>query len=303
MPFLSIVVPTFREGENIPVLIGRIDSVMSNARIPYAVIIVDDDSDDGTEEAARELGSRYPVGIMVRKDKRGLSSAVIDGIRESSGDIVAVMDADLSHPPEKLLLMVELIASGKADFVIGSRFVEGGGMPSFTLYRRLNAGISRLLARPLAEVKDPMAGFFAFRRTLLKDLGVLNPVGFKIGLEILVKTSPRKVEEIPIQFQERLFGRSKLSLREQMNYLLHLRRLYQYRYPAATRIAGLVLAGGTVVKAALLSMYVLCRFRKMRFVLLGFLFFLAAAGTGYLLARSVAARESGARDNLKCGDA
>ena len=121
---------------------------------------------------------------------------------------------------------------------MGSRFIAGGSALHFNWYRRLNALVSRLLAKPLTPLSDPMSGFFAFPRALLKPETQLHPRGFKIGMEIIIKAGPAKIAEIPIQFEKRLHGQSKLSFREQVNFLIHLARLYRYRWgrgPRATR--------------------------------------------------------------------
>jgi dolichol-phosphate mannosyltransferase len=246
---ISIIVPTYREAENIPPLAKSIHASMSTAHMEYEIIIVDDNSDDGTVMAVDALHGRYPVKLIVRTAERGLSSAVIEGFRHAMGDILVVMDADLSHPPEKIPDLVRSITHGGADFAIGSRFTAGGSAEHFNPYRKLNALVSRLMARPLTAASDPMTGFFAFHRNLLPDPGLLNPVGFKIGLEMIVKAGPRVIAEVPIRFSERLHGSSKLSLREQVNYLVHLKRLYEYRFATLTEALtfGLVGASGTLV--------------------------------------------------------
>ena len=226
---ISIIVPTFREAENIPVLLEKIDDNMKSSNLPYEIIIVDDDSQDGIVDKIDRLKNNYNVKIVVRKKERGLSSATLTGFRAAAGDILVVMDADLSHPPEKIPELVRPILGNCSQFVLGSRFVGGGSTPYFNIYRKFNAFISKILARPLINVKDPMAGFFAFPKSILKNIKNINPLGFKIALEIMVKCSPKHIVEIPIHFQERLYGESKLSLKEQLKYLIHLKRLYQYK--------------------------------------------------------------------------
>jgi dolichol-phosphate mannosyltransferase len=181
---------------------------------------------------------------------------------------------------------VREITHGGADFAIGSRFVPGGSSEHFSLYRKLNALVSRLLARPLSPVRDPMTGFFAFRRKLLPDPGLLNPLGFKIGLELIVKATPRTVAEIPIRFSERMHGASKLSLREQVNYLVHLRRLYEYRYGTLSEAVmfGMVGASGTLVDLTMVFLsveFLSLPFRAARVV--GFLF---AVTSNFILNRA-----------------
>lgn len=226
---LSIIVPTFREAENIPELTRQID-IAVKPDYDYEIIIVDDNSRDGIEKKVDELKNAYPVKLKIRFDEKGLSSAVISGFDMVTGDIIVVMDADLSHPPERITALADKIANENYEFVIGSRFVEGGSSDHFSLYRKTNALISKLIARPFTSVKDPMAGFFAFPAKLLEKKVPLNPLGFKIGLELIVKLSPQRVTEVPIQFQERLYGESKLTFRQQILYLVHIWRLFRFKY-------------------------------------------------------------------------
>jgi dolichol-phosphate mannosyltransferase len=155
---------------------------------------------------------------------------VIHGITVSSGDIVVVMDADLSHPPSAIPSMVEPLRRGESDFVLGSRYVEGGSIhDDWSFFRQLNSIIPSLLARPLCPLKDPMSGFFALRRTDMPDAGRLSPIGYKIALEIYVKGDFNDPTEVPIHFADRQHGESKLSLKEQLNFLRHVGRLYAYK--------------------------------------------------------------------------
>jgi dolichol-phosphate mannosyltransferase len=240
--FTSVIVPTYKEVKNIPVLVKKIDDALRIKKIKYEVIIIDDNSNDGTIKAVDALREKYPVSLIVRTDKRGLSSAVVEGIRCAHGNTCVVMDADLSHPPEKIPDLIYEITNG-AEFSIGSRFVSGGSAEHFNLFRKCNAWISKIFALPFTRVKDPMAGFFAFPRSLIKNIDSLNPLGFKIGLEIMVKCSPKKISEIPIIFHERLYGESKLSIKEQINYILHLLRLFDYKYYKLSEVVKFGLAG------------------------------------------------------------
>jgi dolichol-phosphate mannosyltransferase len=141
------------------------------------------------------------------------------------------MDADLSHPPEDIPRFLQKLQEG-ADFVVGSRYVEGGSTDAtWSVFRWLNSRIATLLARGLTAIQDPMAGFFAFPRRILEAAPPLLPLGYKIGLEILVKGNCKRVIEIPIAFSDRTKGESKLTLQQQLYYLRHLSRLYQFRFP------------------------------------------------------------------------
>ena len=235
---VSIVVPTYQESENIYDLVVRIANALAPREIPYEVVVVDDNSQDGTEEVVEELQSYdYPVRLIVRDDQRGLSSAVIRGFDESQGEILICMDADLSHPPEKLPELISTLSDPSVDFVIGSRYVEGGSTAvEWGFFRWLNSKVATLLARPFTNLADPMAGFFAVRRRTYNSCADLCPIGYKIGLEILVKAGCENPKEIPIDFAERHRGESKLNFREQLLYLKHLRRLANFKYRTRTQL-------------------------------------------------------------------
>jgi dolichol-phosphate mannosyltransferase len=155
------------------------------------------------------------------------------------------MDADLSHPPEAVPLLVEKLLQNEADFVIGSRYVPGGKTEDWSAFRWLNSLGATVLSKPfVGAVKDPMAGFFAVRREMLAHADPLNPIGYKIGLELLVKCHASRIAEVPITFRNRMHGESKLTMKEQFRYLEHLSRLYDYKYPrGSSRVKFLVAAG------------------------------------------------------------
>lgn len=252
---VSIIVPTYKEAKNITPLSEQIDQAMKGAGLTYEIIIVDDNSKDGIIEAVDLIKDRYNIHLKVRESERGLSSAVIAGFGLTKGEIIVVMDADLSHPPFKIPELVIPILNDDYDFIIGSRFVKGGSAPHFNWYRKLNALVSRMIARPFTNVSDPMAGFFAFNRKLLRPGLMLNPLGFKIGLELIVKASPKRISEIPIQFREREFGESKLSLKEQINYLIHIKRLFEYKYETIAQFIKFCLIGGSGMVVDLAAVY------------------------------------------------
>lgn len=234
---VSIVVPTYKEAQNLPVLIERIHSVMDSIKRIYDLLIVDDDSQDGSDGIVADFAARgYPVRMVRRTGERGLSSAVVRGFTEATGDILVCMDADLSHPPEALPRLIQEVESQNVDFVIGSRYVPGAGTDEhWGMFRRLNSKVATWLARPLTTVKDPMSGFFALRKSTFDRRDVLNPIGYKIGLELLVKCRCRNVREVPIHFADRRFGHSKLNLKEQWSYLRHLKRLASYKFGLPSR--------------------------------------------------------------------
>jgi dolichol-phosphate mannosyltransferase len=226
---VSVIVPTYKEVENLPLLTERLEKVRQKHQLSLELFLMDDDSQDGTEKLVSSMDQDW-INLVVRKKERGLSQAVLEGLRLARGDVLVVMDADLSHPPERIPEMLVALENG-ADFVMGSRYIAGGLTgASWGLFRWLNSQVATLLARPFTSVKDPMSGFFALPRTTFESACDLNPIGYKIGLELMVKCNLICVEEIPIHFENRQFGESKLTLTEQKKYLQHLWRLFIYKY-------------------------------------------------------------------------
>jgi dolichol-phosphate mannosyltransferase len=229
MTSVSVVVPTYREAESLPYLIGRIGQVRAAAGLDLDLVVMDDDSQDGTAELMAARPEPW-LRLVVRKENRGLSPAVIDGLQLSTKEFLVVMDADLSHPPERIPEMLDALRRG-FDFVVGSRYVEGGSTADdWGFLRWLNSRIATALARPFTSIRDPMSGFFALRRATFEAAAPLDPVGHKVALELIVKCHCQRVGEIPIVFENRRHGESKLTLREQLRYLQHLRRLGIYRF-------------------------------------------------------------------------
>ena len=254
-PRITVVVPTYKEAENLAQLIDRVAKVRETAALDLDLLIVDDDSQDGSAKLVAARQEPW-VRMIVRKRNRGLSASVLEGLRQSTGDILVCMDADLSHPPEMLPRMLDKLNEG-ADFVVGSRYAPGGTTSDdWGIFRWLNSRVSILLARPLTSIQDPMAGFFALRRSTFERATDLNPIGYKIGLELIVRCGCERVVEIPIHFEDRRFGESKLGLREQLLYLEHLRRLYTLRYGTWTPTMQFLLVGGlgTLVNLATLTL-------------------------------------------------
>jgi dolichol-phosphate mannosyltransferase len=227
---VSLIVPTRNEAENISELLVRLD------RLPTGVlgeVIFVDDSDDDTPAAIAYLapGFDVPVSVVHREPGMrtgGLSGAVIEGFRRARGDWLGVMDADLQHPPE---VLADLFAAGRdgSDIVCATRNVGGGGRDGLNVARDLisksfTTCARRVFPRRLRGVSDPMSGFFMVRRSAI-DPDALRPTGFKILLEILVRTPGLRRAEVGYEFASRYAGDSKASLREGMVYLRHLARL------------------------------------------------------------------------------
>jgi dolichol-phosphate mannosyltransferase len=255
---VSVIVPTYCERENLPILVPRISSEFEKAGIHGEILIVDDNSPDNTEQVCGELATKYPLRFEIRTDERGLSTAVIHGMRKARGEVFVVMDADMSHPPEQISELVRMIRSEEGDFAIGSRYVAGGGTEdNWGLFRWINSRVATLLAMPLTSARDPMSGFFAISRAKFESATHLNPVGYKIGLELIVKCDCRSVKEIPIFFANRVHGKSKLSIKEQINYLRHIKRLYEFRLGVFSQPAQFALVGTTGVVIDLTSLLLL----------------------------------------------
>lgn len=226
---ITLVIPTFNEAGNMPILVAKIFEEFKKSNLDGYVIVVDDDSPDQTWKVAEDLRDTYPkLQVLRRQDKRGLSSAVLDGFAMADTDIVGVIDADLSHPPEKIAELVAPIINGEADFTLGSRYIHQGGTENWPLKRRISSKVATLAVVGLTSVKDPMSGFFFLKKDLIDNVE-LSPKGFKIGLEILVRSKCKKVKEIPFVFRDREYGESKLSSNVIVDYLIHVSKLYMYK--------------------------------------------------------------------------
>lgn len=253
---VSIIVPTYRERENIPRLIERVRALKEAHDVPLELIFMDDQSRDGSVEAVAAAGFDW-VRIVERDGERGLSPAVIDGFRMARNPILVCMDCDLSHPPEKIPALILALSSGQ-QFVIGSRYVPGGSTDDdWGFLRWLNSRTATLLARPLTSARDPMSGFFALRRADFEKAQDLNPVGYKIGLELIVKCGFENVAEVPIHFADRVHGESKLTLKEQLKYLQHIRRLYIHEFGNAMHFLQFLVVGASGVVVNLLVLFLL----------------------------------------------
>lgn len=220
---LSLIIPTLNEGDNIASLVQRVDGALGSR--DYEIVFVDDNSKDNTAGIIKNLSSRYPVSVIVRKQKKGLASAVIDGMEKAEGKTIGVMDADLQHPPEVLPSLLAKIEEG-ADMVVASRYVEGGAAsPDWSRLRRIISKgailLSHVLLPTTRHVKDPVSGFFVFDKRIAAGTD-LRPTGYKILLELLVQGKCRRVAEVPYTFGIRGGGQSKLSARQQLYYLKHL---------------------------------------------------------------------------------
>jgi dolichol-phosphate mannosyltransferase len=224
---LSVIAPTYNESENLAALIAEVGAALHG--IDYEILICDDDSPDRTWERAEEI-SRLDghVRVLRRIQDRGLARAVVDGFLQARGDAVACIDADLQHDPSILPKMLQALEEG-AQLVVGSRYVDGGGISNWNWRRRFTSWVAGKMAECMLRVRlhDPMSGFFLLRRAdFLHVAQQLNVDGFKILLEIAARLQPSQVAEVPYTFRVRRAGESKLSTAVVFAYMVQLGRLY-----------------------------------------------------------------------------
>jgi dolichol-phosphate mannosyltransferase len=227
---VSVVLPTYNESASLPVLIPKIVEALASARLRGEIIVVDDASPDRTADIARELAGTLPVRVLERTDERGLATAVIAGFRMARAEVCVVMDADGSHPIDALPKMVRMVLADQAEIVVGSRHVPGGGSTDWPLFSQLKSRFAASLAVGLSGMTDPTTGYMAVRRSVFERVQ-LDPVGWKIVLEMVVKAHPARLAEVPIVFADRELGESKQSVRVLGQYLEHLYKLYKFRFP------------------------------------------------------------------------
>ena len=220
---ISLITPTYNERENLPLLAEEIFAIVGQQPdIDLELIVVDDNSPDGTGEVAESLKARYPVQVVHRAGKLGLGSAVMAGFAQSTRSHLGVMDADLSHDPE---ILPELVRSlRECDIAMGSRFGTTSRVERWAWHRKLLSQVGVGAARLLTGVEDPLSGYFCLRRQVIQDL-VLTSSGYKILLEILVKGRYRQHCSVPFVFRNRQFSSSKLDLRE---YLLFAKQILYF---------------------------------------------------------------------------
>lgn len=257
--FLSLVVPTFNESKNVPVLVDQLDALFRPVLGDrYEIIVVDDDSPDKTWQVAAELASTHPsVRVMRRVGERGLSTAVIRGWQAARGEVIGVMDADLQHPSEVNLALVREIQKGAA-LAVASRHVEGGGVSDWSMIRRIlsrGAQLLGLLILPdvIGRLSDPMSGYFMLRRSAIAGKE-LDPLGYKILIEVVARGGIRWIGEVGYVFKERLSGESKVTWHLYTQYLLHLVKL---RLAIGARFLRFVTVGASGVLVDMGLLYLL----------------------------------------------
>ena len=234
---VSIIIPTYNESRNIIQILKSIGENLPKNIIAEA-IVVDDNSPDSTGKIVDEYLKNvkkiagYTMDIIHRTSKNGLSSAILSGVQRAKGDTIVVMDSDFSHPPQIIPKMIESLKKYQCDLVIASRYISGGKINGWTLKRKLMSKVATLIAKKGLGVKtkDPMSGFFAFKKNILKGIN-FDAIGYKILLEILVKKSEIAVKEIPYTFENRSFGSSKLDRSTITDYFKSVWKLYKFGKP------------------------------------------------------------------------
>jgi len=233
-PQVSIILPTYNESQNIVNILKLIRENIPKG-ISTETIVVDDNSPDGTGRIVDDYISEIKkiaentIDIIHRKAKNGLSSAILNGIQNAKGETIVVMDSDFSHPPQILPKMIEAFKQYQCDLVVASRYITGGNIQGWTIKRKLMSKIATVIAKKGLGVKtkDPMSGFFAFKKNIIKELN-FDALGYKFLLEILVKTKGINIKEIPYTFENRKFGSSKLDSSTVIDYFKSVLKLYKY---------------------------------------------------------------------------
>ena len=233
-PDLTLVIPTYNERDLIAELVTQLFLQCERAGVNLELVVVDDNSPDGTGTVADELAVKYRMKVVHRAAKLGLGTAVIEGFAVASSDLVGVIDADFSHPPALVPKMVAVVRATGADVLVASRYIPGGGTMNWPFRRRVMSRFGSLLARGLSPIKDATSGFFLIRRSIATQT-TIKARGFKIALELIVRGRVDRLVEIPFVFDDRRHGQSKMSRKEALGYLGQLRDLYVVRWSSPRR--------------------------------------------------------------------
>jgi dolichol-phosphate mannosyltransferase len=280
---LSLVLPTYNEKENIQKIIRKIQEEFRENKIDGEIIVVDDNSPDRTGKILENLKKKLKnLKVIHRSGKLGLSSAVLEGWKIADGEVLGVMDADLSHPPEKIKELFRAIEKGEADFTIGSRYIKGGKIEGWNLQRKLMSRTATLLSRIYTKVKDPMTGFFMIKEDVIKNVD-LNPKGFKILLEIILKGNYQNIKEIPITFINRVEGKSKVGIREIFYYLQNLISYLPYKNNLMGEFFKFGIVGGIGTLINITILYLLTEKVRVYYLISAIISFFVAMSSNFIL--------------------
>lgn len=226
---ISIIVPTYNEKETIISFLEKVTHQISKNNFDAGIIVVDDGSPDGTAALIKDFSKIHTnVALLNRREKKGLASACVYGFSHTNSPILGVMDADLSHAPSALPYLLNQLVYNMCDIVVGSRYVPGGRILNWPFSRYMQSKLACVVGSLLTSIKDVTSGFFFFKREVIEGVQ-LDPLGFKICLEILVKGNYQTVMEVPYTFCDRISGKSKMGLKQILEYGKQLRRLYKYK--------------------------------------------------------------------------
>ncbi|KAF4319755.1 hypothetical protein BBO99_00004968 [Phytophthora kernoviae] len=230
----SVLLPTYNERENLPLMVWLLDKTFTDNSLKYEIVVVEDNSPDGTLQVARDLQKIYGkehIVILPREGKLGLGSAYRDGLKLATGDFVFLMDADLSHHPKFIPEFIKKQAESNCDIVTGTRYISGGGVYGWDLRRKLTSRVANYLATVLLNpsVTDLTGSFRLYKRDVIEDImSTIQGLGYVFQMEILVRARQRQfsIAEVPITFVDRIYGESKLGAGEIVAYLKGLMNLF-----------------------------------------------------------------------------
>jgi dolichol-phosphate mannosyltransferase len=268
---VTVIVPTYKEVDNLSELVRRIHASCNGVNI----LVVDDSPDLETSDLAKQLGCQ----VIHRTNRKGLSSAIIEGIEYSSTNKVIVMDADLQHPPETLPSMIQALDNN--ELVIASRWIKGGGVKEWSKKRILISKVANLLSFPLVhKIKDRTSGFFGLRKNSV-NTKILNPIGWKASLEVMVKGNYKSFKEVPFVFETRKHGESKLSNKIIVEYLKQLKDLYK-TWLKKSQLVKFVLVGALGTIIGLVVLWLFTDVIGMHYLLSRIISFIAGVTSNYI---------------------
>lgn len=238
---LTVIIPTFREERNIRKMVETINTICKDNGITEEILVVDDNSPDATQNIVREIMEKLPdVHLLVRASDPGLSQSLYAGMNEAKSPFIQCIDCDFSHPPDRIPFFYQTLLDGDCDMVIGSRYVPGGSVVNWPLSRRILSFGAALLGRVLIpHVHDSGSGYFALKKQIIENV-TLKPRGFRMGFEILGKGNWTQVREIPICFQDRVEGQSKMRLGIVFDYLKQWVNIISYNISAGNRPSNII---------------------------------------------------------------